>query len=1615
MKFNRVVKTFAKVLGIVILVLVLLPMLLYIPFVQNYVKDVACRKASEATGWDVSVDRILLKFPLDVSISGVMVLDEQRDTMISADNLMLDVKVLPLIRLDVEVEDARLLRAGYRMVSEDSSMVLKACIDEVKVNVATIALNNNGVTIDEALLHGGDIYLDYFPEKVKPSENDTATLAWLINANHIVLDSVRYVMHMLPTIDEMAVTVGRAELKNGLVDTGTANVHAGYLGIDGANVVYHYPTAEYVEAHPVAEADTVLGDAESQLWTVRGDVVRLTNSHAIYALSGATPCRGLDMNYLEVSEINIAIDSLYNRGLEVVVPIKQLSARERCGVTITDAKGTFRMDSLAMAIERFKLKTVASELSADATIDMGFMETPSSGAVKVDALASVDISDLERAFPAFAPYFNSIPRYRPLQLVAKADGTARQLKVKELSANLPRYARVNVDGVVRNVMDEKRMGGDLAINGQFDNLNFVKPTVFDAQMSKQVNFPPMKVQGKASLNGNTMSGKIDLVLATGKAVGEARFNTASESYEADLDLRTLPLHSVMPLSTLGDVTARAHVKGRGFDVMKKSTMLDASLTVDNLAYNNKIYKEISGEVKLADGAFNASFNSVNQNIDFGFTCNGELEKDHYVVALDGDIRDLNLQAIRVADVPSFGSGRITAFGDVDAKRLVCDFSADIQNLKWTHDTLYFDTPSIDMLFETTDSTINGALHNEDLSLNFSSQVGLQLFIDQMTNCGNIALDQAKRISLNIDTLQSSLPPFACELEMGKRGLVQQYLAYNEIKMKKLSFELCNDSTIYGDGIIQGIEAYGTKIDTITARLAQVGKYLGYRFHMGNRSGTMDNFASVTVKGGVLGSRLTTLYEAKDIRQRTGYRFGTHTDVNDSIVRLNVFTDKPLIGYHEWTVNEGNYVQYNYKEQHLDANLRLDGGNSGSVNLFTEHVEHEGEGEEHRQEDVNLSIKGLKIDEWVSMFPFAPDVSGELSSDMKISYRGHQFWGTGKAELKSFCYDGQTVGDFNLDALMTLDPVTGNTNLESFLNVNGARVAFAAGVLNDSTATSPMSLSLDIDKFPISTMTAFIPNGIAELQGYLNGKMSMTGSFEKPIFTGEVAAEDGAIYVPVFGSKILFPNTVIPVDSSIVRFNNYALRSCNDKPLSIDGLIDIRNLTNPYVDLKMRGKGVQFVDSKQIRKSQLFGRGYADLSAQVKGRTSALYVDANVSLLSGSNITYVLQEDVSEIVPTTNPDMVKFVHFDDSVSEYPDSLLQAEQFGININAAITLQQGNIINAYLSPDGKNRVQVQSTGTLNYAQGFSGEPRVTGRLVCDNGYVKYSPPLIKEVDFKINEGSYIAFTGNMLNPTLGFSAVEKYKASVSSDGGASHLVDFLITCNVGGTLAQMDVGFDLATNDDLTLQNELQSMTPQQRSAQAMNLMLYGSYTGTNSSTMSNNALYSFLNSQINSWAASAIKGVDLSFGINQYDSGSGEANSTVTSYSYNLSKSLFNDRFKIVVGGNYSTDDSAEDNFSDNLISDISIEYLLNSSGSMYGRLFRHTGFESILEGEITQTGVGFVIKRKLSTLKHIFKFRKSRRAAARRLAQQRADSISAARQQSAQPVVPDTLTKQINNN
>ncbi|HIU54940.1 MAG TPA: hypothetical protein IAB03_03915, partial [Candidatus Gallibacteroides avistercoris] len=94
-------------------------------------------------------------------------------------------------------------------------------------------------------------------------------------------------------------------------------------------------------------------------------------------------------------------------------------------------------------------------------------------------------------------------------------------------------------------------------------------------------------------------------------------------------------------------------------------------------------------------------------------------------------------------------------------------------------------------------------------------------------------------------------------------------------------------------------------------------------------------------------------------------------------------------------------------------------------------------------------------------------------------------------------------------------------------------------------------------------------------------------------------------------------------------------------------------------------------------------------------------------------------------------------------------------------------------------------------------------------------------------------------------------------------------------------------------------------------------------------------------------------------------------TRTDYSYKLSKTLFNDRVRVVVGGSFRSDIDPSMNMKENLVDDISLEYMLNRRDNMFLKVFRHTGYESILEGEIVQTGFGFVVRKKLLHLRNLF--------------------------------------------
>ena len=101
-----------------IILFVILMVLLYIPPVQNLLRREVTAYASKATGMQIQVERIDLRFPLNLLVRGVEVI-QQPDTLLSLESLNVRVQAWPLLKGKVEVDEVTLRSGGGQFCQSD--------------------------------------------------------------------------------------------------------------------------------------------------------------------------------------------------------------------------------------------------------------------------------------------------------------------------------------------------------------------------------------------------------------------------------------------------------------------------------------------------------------------------------------------------------------------------------------------------------------------------------------------------------------------------------------------------------------------------------------------------------------------------------------------------------------------------------------------------------------------------------------------------------------------------------------------------------------------------------------------------------------------------------------------------------------------------------------------------------------------------------------------------------------------------------------------------------------------------------------------------------------------------------------------------------------------------------------------------------------------------------------------------------------------------------------------------------------------------------------------------------------------------------------------------------
>lgn len=1551
------------ILGLVILVV----LLVYIPFVQDFAVKKVLNTINSKGDMTLNVDKLRLKFPLRLEVKDFM-MKQQSDTMITVGNARARVKLLPLVSGKVDVMSLSVNDIVYSMGNPDSAIQLKAVIDNVYAWDTSVRLSDMDIDMLKGEVAGGHITMSIKNDSTSaPVDTVTQPSPMTVKAGNIVLSDIDFAMSMDGTIDSLGTHIGRATMTDGKIDLLKSDIRANSVMIDSVTAAYIYPA---VTAATKTNTDSV--SSSSAPWTINIDNISLTGKSALYAVAGAVPAEGFDMNYISVDDIDIKIDSFFNRGVEIRVPVRKIEATERCGLTLM-ANGLFAMDSTVMRADSFLISTGFSNITVNALMGVGDLTTDPNLPLSLDAKASIAPIDVKRALPAMSQFVSALPPYATLEAEALINGTSSNISVKEITAALPGILSMAADGFVENPFDTDRMAGNINLNGQIISGKTVQRMVMDRKTAKSsgIVIPRLSLNGNVAMRGGTIDTRLRARTDTGSIALDARWNDRHEFYDADITATHFPVEAIMPGLGIRDLSAKLKVNGNGYNPMKTSTSIDASVDLTSMIYDKALLSNIKATASLHDGKGDVTLFSANKALNMKVDASGNLSPSPYNWTISGDIPSIDLYALGFTTEPASVTLNFDGRADVDANNKTLD-----AQLRFNHiladmgEKAKYQTRDLIIDFNATDSLTHATITDHSLVVDFNSPMSVDSVAARFSMAADTILACLNRQRTDIPLIQQSLPPFILSLKSGANGnILTNALSQSDMTIQSLDARLSNDSLIDMKARLLRLRAGSVKLDTTDITMHQIGKYLTFKATANNARGTWDQMAHIALTGYIVDAKAGIFFQQSNISDKVGFHIGAVAETTDSVVSINLVPYNPVIGYKDWTVNSDNFITYNLAHKHIDANLEMKSSES-SIHLFTQHSD-----SIIGQEDINLNIKDIQIADWVSINPFAPSMKGQLSADLTVGQRdNHMFVGGGMISLDDFYYGRDRVGSFQIDADVSTD-ARGTLNADFTLLVDSIRTITARGALNDSTQVSPFLLDFRMIHFPLKVVNPFLPPGTATLAGSLNGNMEITGSPAEPKFNGSIEFDSTTMNITMLGTTFKFSDEKIPVDSNIVYFNNYTIDGVNKNPLSINGNVDLRHIFTPMIDLTLKASDMQIVGTTKASKgAEIYGKAFIDVDAKVAGDLSALNVDAALTVLSGTNATYVMTDAQSALKSRDTGDMVRFVNFADSTTLVADTIPETTT-SMNLDALLTIEPGTTFNVDLSPDGKNRVTLQSSGSLDYTLNSMNDSRVSGRININSGFVRYSPPLMSEKLFNFEEGSYVAFNGDMMNPILNIHAVDNLKANVTQTGQNSRLITFNVLLDITGTLDQMNVKFDLATNDDITIQNELQSMSADQRANQAMNLLLYNVYSGPGTRADSNlggNALYSFLESQLNSWAANNIKGVDLSFGINQYDQTTNGATSTTTSYSYRVSKSLFNDRFKIIVGGNYTNDADPDQNIAEDLINDISFEYMLNQSGTMVIRIFRHTGFESILEGEITQTGVGFVYKRKIQTIGEMFK-------------------------------------------
>ena len=1518
---KKPIKKALKWLGITvatpIALFLLLAILLYIPPVQNFAVHQVANYLSGNLGMDVRIDKVRLAFPLDLAVHHMTAV-EKGDTLLNADRLRLNVKLMPLFEGRADVDGFELYGLVIDTKSYISDTRIKGHAGQLTAAAHGVDWEKELVNLDHARLHDADIYVTLSDTAKKNTTESKAK--WNIAVKKV--DIERSKVHLQMPGDSMRIyaNLGRAALRGGAFDTGRNYYAVKTLRLQDCDVNYDIP---YIK-----------------------------------------PVAGIDPNHIAVKRLTLMLDTLsYNNEGVLRAGLRGLTLHEKCGLDVTRLSGSVYMDTTQLRLPALRLRTPASRIDADVAFDFKAFSAGKGGHCQAMVDASIGYDDIRTLATGYVDkaYLRALP-HKPLAIKGTVSGNIDHLRLPSLTLNMPGVMQASANGYTNYVTKDWR-NGKFNFNLRTKSMAAVRQ-LMPASLKQSINVPDgLSLRGKAAFNGSRYDADIKAGIGHGALTAKAKLDVKRETYNVVATAHQLPIASIVRGVPVGPFSGSLRASGSGWDVMSPRASLTADAKVNALSYERYPLGGISLKANLRGGKAVAHFEADNPLLQGNGHIEALLGRHNYEVAVKASLPNLDLKKLGVTtDTLYFGT-------DIDIKATANKaftayaLSGSIANNHFT--TQRMSAMAKDILFDlaTSRDTTTANISAGDLRLRLGAKGDIPHLGTHLARFANELQKEAKTYNIDQERLKTYLPVMAFYLDAGRDNPL-----YNIARMKGYSFSsayvnLNTDPHVgmTGDARMGALNVGALLLDTIDTHIFQDSTGVQMRGLVKNGKKN-PNPLEVRMRSYVMRSGAGIELSYYDSEGERGVDVGLQAALVDGGLNIHLYPENPVLAYRNFKVNKNNYI-FLGKDNSIRADVDLLADDGTGLKIYGEPKD--------SVNDLTVSVNQVNLGELSAVLPYMPKLSGMLSGDVHVTDDSQHKQLSAMASLTAdnFKYEDMPLGNVGIDAVY-LPKTGGEHHASAFISSNGEEVLACNGTYFDRDGGT-FEGDAQLHDFPLQMLNGFMAGTDVALKGIAGGDLRVNGSLDKPVINGSLDLDSAHIYSDVYGFDLRTDERALDIKDSRIIFSDYRLFSTGKEPMVLNGTFDMSDFERMRMDFAMRANNFELINTRKKAQSMLFGKVYANYIGTLKGTTDNLSLRGKLEVLDRTDVTYILKDSPLSVDDRLH-DLVQFTNFKDSTQTVqPEKVVDG---GMDITMGISISDAAIFHCNLSDDGQSYVKLEGGGDMTLRMTQQGDMRMTGLFTTNSGEMKYQLPVIPLKTFQIVQGSYVQFTGDVMNPTLNIAAKERTKAVVTEDD-KQRSVAFDVGVKITKPLNDMGLEFTIEAPEDLNIQNQLASMSAEQRGKAAVTMMATGMYM-TDETMMSgsgfkaNNALNAFLQSEIQNIAGSALKTIDINLGV---ESGTSQTGTSTTDYSFQFAKRFWGNRISVIIGGKVSTGADAT-NSAESFINNVSVEYRLDQGATRYVKAFYDRDTQDPLEGQLTKTGAGLVLRRKTDKLGELFIFR-----------------------------------------